>query len=365
MRIATWNVNSLRSRIDRVEALPPAARRRRARAAGDQGARGPAAADGPAGRGVRDRRRGHQPVERRRDHQPGRARRRARSASTACRGRASRWRPRRARSARPAAAYGSGRSTCPTAASPTTRTTSTSSTGWPGCARRPAAWMDGPDRAGRRLEHLPDRRRRLRPGAVHEQHARHAAGARGVPGVPRRRVRRGDPRPRAGLHLLGLLPPALRARPRPQDRLRARDPAAGRRGSPARSSTARSGPGRAPPTTPRWSWTSPTDRGQQSIWKVTWSTQVTVCGVARVVVGEDDAVGRRVTGRRVDLEVQEDVVQPAAGSSVARRPAPACSTAGCCSGPGSRGGQPLNVPVPPVSPRPARPRSRRPATPSA
>ena len=40
--------------------------------------------------------------------------------------------------ARPVAAYGSGRSTCPTAASPTTRTTSTSSTGWPGCARPPA-----------------------------------------------------------------------------------------------------------------------------------------------------------------------------------------------------------------------------------
>ncbi|WP_257955441.1 hypothetical protein [Nocardioides sp. B-3] len=39
MRIATRNVNSLRSRIDRVEAFPGSARHRRARAPGDQGAR--------------------------------------------------------------------------------------------------------------------------------------------------------------------------------------------------------------------------------------------------------------------------------------------------------------------------------------
>ena len=41
-----------------------------------------------------------------------------------------------------------------------------------------------------------------------------------------------------------------------QDRLRARRPRRWPSGSPARSSTARSGPGRAPPTTPRWSSTS-------------------------------------------------------------------------------------------------------------
>ena len=57
------------------------------------------------------------------------------------------------------------------------------------------AWMDSRDGSGRRLEHLPDRRRRVRPGAVQELHARHAAGACCLPGLPRRRVRRGDPRP--------------------------------------------------------------------------------------------------------------------------------------------------------------------------
>ncbi|UUZ60224.1 exodeoxyribonuclease III [Nocardioides sp. B-3] len=46
------------------------------------------------------------------------------------------------------------------------------------------------------------------------------------PGVPRRRLRRGHPRARPGLHLLGLLPPALRARPWAEDRLRARVPRA-------------------------------------------------------------------------------------------------------------------------------------------
>ena len=74
MRIATWNVNSLRSRIDRVEALlerhdidvlalqETKAREDQLPLMGLQAAR------------LRGRRRRHQPVERRRDHQPGRAR---------------------------------------------------------------------------------------------------------------------------------------------------------------------------------------------------------------------------------------------------------------------------------------------------
>ena len=74
MRIATWNVNSLRSRIDRVEALPAAPRHRRARRAGDQGARGPAAADGAHRARVRRRVGRLRPVERRRDHLPRRDR---------------------------------------------------------------------------------------------------------------------------------------------------------------------------------------------------------------------------------------------------------------------------------------------------
>ena len=56
-------------------------------------------------------------------------------------------------------------------------------------------------------------------------HPRHPARAGGVPGLPRRRVRRRRPPARAGaggLHLLGLLPAALRAQPRHAHRLRPR-----------------------------------------------------------------------------------------------------------------------------------------------
>ena len=49
--------------------------------------------------------------------------------------------PRRARSAPPAAASGCGACTCPTAARWPTRTCSTSSSGWPRCATRPAGWL--------------------------------------------------------------------------------------------------------------------------------------------------------------------------------------------------------------------------------
>ena len=138
-----------------------------------------------------------------------------------------------------------------------------------GPAPRGRRRVDGrPDGAGRRLEHLPDRRRRLRPGAVQELHARHAAGARGVPGVPRRRVRRGDPRLRAGLHLLGLLPAALRARPRAQDRLRPRHAVAGRTRHRRVHRPRGARRARARPTTPRSSSTSATEQPLSSaVWK--------------------------------------------------------------------------------------------------
>ena len=280
MRIATWNVNSLRSRIERVEAFLQRHDDRRARRPGDQGPRGPAAPDGAAGGRLRRGRRratnqwnGVALISRvglddvtdrlRPDAGVGRA-----AGARVARDRGDLWR----RTDHVA-------STSPTAASPTTPTTSTSSTGWRGCARPPTVARRHPDGAGRRLEHLPDRRRRLRPGAVQEQHPRHAARAGCLPGVPRRRVCRGHPPLRARLHLLGLLPPALRARPWPQDRLRAGDTGAGRAGDRRDASTATSGPARAPPTTRRCSSTSPTARArpaQQDIENFTWSTQVSV-----------------------------------------------------------------------------------------
>ena len=48
-------------------------------------------------------------------------------------------------------------------------------------------WLERPDRDGRRLEQLPDRRRRLRPCAVPEVDPRRAGGARRLPGLARRR----------------------------------------------------------------------------------------------------------------------------------------------------------------------------------
>ena len=135
VRLATWNVNSLRSRIDRVEALLErhdidvlALQETKARE--DQ-----LPLMGLQSMGYDLAYGGHQPVERRGDPEPGRGSRTSRSASRACPAGASRWRPRAGPSARPAEACGSGRSTCPTVARSTTRTTSTSSTGWPGSAR--------------------------------------------------------------------------------------------------------------------------------------------------------------------------------------------------------------------------------------
>ena len=54
-------------------------------------------------------------------------------------------------------------------------------------------WLGDADRAGRRLEHRAAGRRRLRHGGVRQVHPRHAARAGRVPGVPRRRVRRRRP----------------------------------------------------------------------------------------------------------------------------------------------------------------------------
>ena len=137
MRIATWNVNSLRSRIDRVEALLQrhdidvlALQETKARedqlplmgltvlgydiaAVGHDQWNGVAIISRVGIEDVEVGFPGHAHL--------GRARRRRR----------------RGRSAPPAAAYGSGPCTCPTAASPATRTTSTSSSGSPRCARPP------------------------------------------------------------------------------------------------------------------------------------------------------------------------------------------------------------------------------------
>ena len=139
VRIATWNVNSLRSRIDRVEALldrheidvlalqETKAREEQLPLMGLQ-ARGydVAAAGTNQWNGVAIISRvGLEDVERGFPGQPGWAKEMGAPPSRS-----------RARSAPPAAAYGSGRSTCPTAASPTTRTTSTSWTGTPRSARR-------------------------------------------------------------------------------------------------------------------------------------------------------------------------------------------------------------------------------------
>ena len=80
-------------------------------------------------------------------------------------------------------------------------------------------------RADRRLEHRAVRRGRLRHHPLRDEHARLAGGARGVRRRRRGGVRRPRPtapaRPRR-LHLLGLLPAAVRAEPRHADRLRAR-----------------------------------------------------------------------------------------------------------------------------------------------
>ena len=145
--------------------VPAAPRHRRAGAAGDQGPRGPAAADGARSRWA-TRSRPPAPTSGTASRSSaGSASRTCRSASTGMpRLRRARRRRRRGRSARRAAASGSGRSTCPTAARSTTRTTSTSSTGSPGSVRPRSGWLGRGHRPGRRLEHRPPGRGRLRHG---------------------------------------------------------------------------------------------------------------------------------------------------------------------------------------------------------
>ena len=107
-----------------------------------------------------------------------------------------------------------------------------------------------------RLQRLPGRHRRLRPGGVRRRHARHAGRARALPGAAGRRHGRRLPRAaprRARLHLVG-----LPRRPLPQEAGTAdrRDPglAAGRRPAAASAaSTATSARARSPPITPRCS----------------------------------------------------------------------------------------------------------------
>ena len=81
-----------------------------------------------------------------------------------------------------------------------------------------------------------------------------ATRARRLRRLPRGRLRRRRPpaHPRPGrLHLLGLLPAALRAQPRHAHRLRPRPTRPSPPASPAPSSTATSAPAREPATTPR------------------------------------------------------------------------------------------------------------------
>ena len=123
---------------------------------------------------------GDRAVERRGAAEPGRPRRRhprAGRPAAVRRGRSS-----RARWGRPAAASGSGASTCPTGASPATTTTTTSWTGFGAAAsdRRSRAHRATRPAAGdhRRLQRRAHRRGRLGHREVHRQHPRDRARAR-------------------------------------------------------------------------------------------------------------------------------------------------------------------------------------------
>ena len=238
--------------------LRAASRDRRTRPPGDQGPRRPVADDGPRGAGLRRRDLRPQPVERRRDRLPGRHRGRPARLRRRCPGTATRWPPRRGRSAPPATGSGCGRSTSPTAARSATRTWTTSSPGSRRCATHAAGWLaEDPDRAvaltgdwniAPRDEDVFDIAQFAK--STHVTPPERAAFQAVVDAGLRRRRAPAPPGP-GRLHLLGLLPAALRAEPRHADRLRARLPGPRRRGSPARRSTATSGPARAPATTPR------------------------------------------------------------------------------------------------------------------
>ena len=194
MRIATWNVNSIRSRIDRVEAFVQrhdidVLALQETKARDDQWP-----TDGARGDGLRGGHARPQPVERRRDRLSGSGSTTYSTASRGCRSTATRWPPRRGRSARRAAACGCGRSTCPNGRALGDPHLDYK-LAWLEALRDAAAgWLaEDPDAAGgahRRLEHRAARRGRLRHGAVREEHPRDAAGAGGVPGGRGRRVRR-------------------------------------------------------------------------------------------------------------------------------------------------------------------------------
>ena len=169
VRIATWNVNSAPLPDRPGRGVPAAPRHRRARAAGDQGPRGPVAADGPAVARLRGRGGRLQPVERRRHGLPRGARGRAGRLRGHADVRRAAGARRPARSARPAAAYGCGRCTSPTAASverPALRLQARVARA--AARRRRAPGSTSPIGARRRLEHRAAGRGRLRHGGVRE-----------------------------------------------------------------------------------------------------------------------------------------------------------------------------------------------------
>ena len=179
MRIATWNVNSLKVRLQRVEEW--LSRRRRPTSSACRRPSSPTSAlPAPHLRGARLRvrapRRG--PVERRGHPQPGRPRRRRQRL----RRRRRRPTPRRGSSSatlRRRAA--SSASTCPTGARSTTTTTSTSCAG--SARLRPHARRHSPRPATTSwscgdFNIAPDRPRRVRPVGVRRRDPRQPARAR-------------------------------------------------------------------------------------------------------------------------------------------------------------------------------------------
>ena len=170
MRLATWNINSVRARLDRIVELAGARdvdvlAIQETKIADDQFPVEPLAATRL--RGCAPRRLA---VERGRAALPRRASRTSGRASRACRVGASRPPPRPGRSAPSAAACGCGACTSPTAGRSATRTTTTSCE-WLAALRgygaaELAADPNRADRALRRLQHRPDRRRRLGPGVL-------------------------------------------------------------------------------------------------------------------------------------------------------------------------------------------------------
>ena len=185
VRIATWNVNSLKQRVPRL--LPWLDERRAGRRlpAGDE-ARGRRARRAARGRAVRPRLRDRRHGEATwngvailsrvgLDDVVDGARRAARASRI----------PRRAPSRPPATACGSSRCTCRTAASRAPTTTSTSSPG----SRRCGTWSAQARTTivvVRRHEHRADRRRRLRSRRLRRPDARDRAGARGARASSRR-----------------------------------------------------------------------------------------------------------------------------------------------------------------------------------